>query len=43
LYSEALIAEMQGPFVGEAPADISRLDEEYRQGRFPHMSELECL
>jgi redox-sensitive bicupin YhaK (pirin superfamily) len=31
---------MQGPFVGEARADISRLDEEYRQGRFPHMSEL---
>ena len=31
---------MQGPFVGEAPADISRLDEEYQQGRFPHMSEL---
>ena len=31
---------MQGPFVGEAGADISRLDEEYRQGRFPHMSEL---
>jgi redox-sensitive bicupin YhaK (pirin superfamily) len=31
---------MQGPFVGESPADISRLYEEYRQGRFPHMSEL---
>jgi redox-sensitive bicupin YhaK (pirin superfamily) len=31
---------MQGPFVGESPADISRLNEEYRQGRFPHMSEL---
>jgi redox-sensitive bicupin YhaK (pirin superfamily) len=31
---------MQGPFVGESPADISRLSEEYRQGRFPHMSEL---
>src|SRR6202165_4688164 len=28
---------MQGPFVGEARADISRLDEEYRQGRLPHM------
>jgi redox-sensitive bicupin YhaK (pirin superfamily) len=31
---------MQGPFVGEARADISRLNEEYQQGRFPHMSEL---
>jgi redox-sensitive bicupin YhaK (pirin superfamily) len=31
---------MQGPFVGESPADISRINEEYRQGRFPHMSEL---
>jgi redox-sensitive bicupin YhaK (pirin superfamily) len=31
---------MQGPFVGESPADISRLYEEYRQGRFLHMSEL---
>lgn len=31
---------MQGPFVGEARADISRLNEEYRQGRFPNMSEL---
>jgi hypothetical protein len=31
---------MQGPFVGESPADISRLYEEYRQGRFPRMSEL---
>jgi redox-sensitive bicupin YhaK (pirin superfamily) len=31
---------MQGPFVGESPADISRLYEEYGQGRFPHMSEL---
>jgi quercetin 2,3-dioxygenase len=31
---------MHGPFVGEARADISRLNEEYRQGRFPHMSEL---
>jgi redox-sensitive bicupin YhaK (pirin superfamily) len=34
---------MQGPFVGESGADISRLDEEYRQGRFPHMSELAAL
>jgi redox-sensitive bicupin YhaK (pirin superfamily) len=31
---------MQGPFVGETRADISRLHEEYRQGRFRHMSEL---
>jgi redox-sensitive bicupin YhaK (pirin superfamily) len=31
---------MQGPFVGESPADISRLSEEYRHGRFPHMSKL---
>jgi redox-sensitive bicupin YhaK (pirin superfamily) len=31
---------MEGPFVVEARADISRLHEEYRQGRFPHMSEL---
>jgi redox-sensitive bicupin YhaK (pirin superfamily) len=31
---------MQGPFVGESPADISRLYEAYRQERFPHMSEL---
>jgi redox-sensitive bicupin YhaK (pirin superfamily) len=31
---------MDGPFVGESPADISRLYEEHRQGRFPHMSEL---
>jgi redox-sensitive bicupin YhaK (pirin superfamily) len=31
---------MQGPFVGESRADISRLSEEYRQGRFPHMSGL---
>jgi redox-sensitive bicupin YhaK (pirin superfamily) len=31
---------MQGPFVAESPADISRLYEAYRQGRFPHMSEL---
>jgi redox-sensitive bicupin YhaK (pirin superfamily) len=31
---------MDGPFVGESPADIARLNEEYRQGRFPHMSEL---
>jgi redox-sensitive bicupin YhaK (pirin superfamily) len=31
---------MHGPFVGESRADISRLYEEYRQGRFPHMSEL---
>jgi redox-sensitive bicupin YhaK (pirin superfamily) len=31
---------MQGPFVGETRADIARLDDEYRQGRFPHMSEL---
>src|SRR6202165_699003 len=28
---------MQGPFVGEAREDTSRLDEEYRQGRLPHM------
>ncbi len=31
---------MEGPFVGESPADIARLSEDYRQGRFPHMSEL---
>jgi redox-sensitive bicupin YhaK (pirin superfamily) len=31
---------MQGPFVGESRDDISRLYEEYGQGRFPHMSEL---
>jgi redox-sensitive bicupin YhaK (pirin superfamily) len=31
---------MQGPFVGGSPADISRLNEEYRQGRFPRMSGL---
>jgi redox-sensitive bicupin YhaK (pirin superfamily) len=31
---------MHGSFVGESRADISRLDDEYRQGRFPHMSEL---
>ncbi len=31
---------MQGPFIGEALADISRLYEEHRQGRFPHMSDL---
>jgi redox-sensitive bicupin YhaK (pirin superfamily) len=31
---------MDGPFVGESPADISRLNDEYRQGRFPHMSAL---
>jgi redox-sensitive bicupin YhaK (pirin superfamily) len=31
---------MHGPFVGESGADISRLDEEYRRGRFPRMSEL---
>jgi redox-sensitive bicupin YhaK (pirin superfamily) len=31
---------MHGPFVGESRADISRLNDEYRQGRFPNMSEL---
>jgi hypothetical protein len=31
---------MHGSFVGESRADISRLNDEYRQGRFPHMSEL---
>jgi quercetin 2,3-dioxygenase len=31
---------MEGPFVGESRADISRLHEEYRNGRFPRMSEL---
>jgi redox-sensitive bicupin YhaK (pirin superfamily) len=31
---------MEGPFVGESRADISRLYEEFRQGRFPHMSDL---
>jgi redox-sensitive bicupin YhaK (pirin superfamily) len=31
---------MQGPFVGESRADISRLNEEYSNGRFPRMSEL---
>jgi hypothetical protein len=34
---------MRGPFVGESDADISRLDEAYRQGRFPQMSELAPL
>jgi redox-sensitive bicupin YhaK (pirin superfamily) len=31
---------MQGPFVGESRADISRLHEEYSSGRFPRLSEL---
>jgi redox-sensitive bicupin YhaK (pirin superfamily) len=31
---------MQGPFVGESRADISRLHEESSNGRFPRMSEL---
>jgi quercetin 2,3-dioxygenase len=31
---------MHGPFVGESHADLSRLNEEYSNGRFPRMSEL---
>ena len=29
-----------GPFIGDTVEDIARLYEEYRQGRFPRMSEI---
>ena len=32
---------VHGPFVGDSRQDIARLYQEYREGRFPRLSELE--